>query len=98
MIENLDDVLAYTNVYHKGKLLKDFVGNKEYIKNIESLTDKNADVFVGYIPAGYAHRPDLISELFYSSPKYWWLVLLYNNISDPFEGLNVNDKILLPKL
>lgn len=53
---------------------------------------------VGYIPEGFEHRPDLISNVFYGSPKYWWLVLLVNDINDPFEGLNQGDQILIPKL
>ena len=53
---------------------------------------------VGYVPAGYEHRPDLISNVFYGTPRNWWLLMLVNNINDPFEGFNVNDKILIPKI
>lgn len=53
---------------------------------------------IGYVPEGYQHRPDLISNVFYGSPKYWWLLMLVNNISDPFEGFYVNQKILIPKV
>lgn len=56
------------------------------------------DFDIGYIPNGYQHRPDAISELFYNSPGYWWLIMLANNVSDPFEQLNVGDRILIPKL
>jgi hypothetical protein len=60
--------------------------------------DSAYDYEVGYVPAGYAHRPDLISNVFYGTPKNWWLLMLVNNISDPFEGFNVNDAILIPKI
>jgi hypothetical protein len=53
---------------------------------------------VGYVPAGYEHRPDLISNVFYGSPKNWWLLMLVNGISDPNEGFKQNDKILIPKI
>jgi len=53
---------------------------------------------VGYIPAGYEHRPDLISNLFYGSPKNWWLLMLVNGITDPFEGFRIGQRILIPKL
>ena len=53
---------------------------------------------VGYVPAGYEHRPDLISNIFYGSPKNWWLLMLVNGISDPAEGFRVSQKILIPKL
>ena len=50
------------------------------------------------IPAGFEHRPDLISNVFYGSPSNWWLLMLVNGISDPFEGFNVRDRILIPKI
>ena len=52
---------------------------------------------VGYIPAGYEHRPDLISNVFYGTPKNWLLLMLVNGISDPGEGFRVNQKIIIPK-
>jgi len=81
-------------------------------RNIITNTIVNADKFdvllddldtaysyeVGYIPAGYAHRPDLISNLFYGTPKNWWLLMLVNSINDPFEGFNEGDRILIPKI
>jgi hypothetical protein len=53
---------------------------------------------VGYVPNGYQHRPDLISNIFYGSPRNWWLLMLVNGISDPNEGFKQNDRILIPKL
>ena len=53
---------------------------------------------VGYVPAGYEHRPDLISNVFYGTPKNWWLLMLVNSIDDPFEGFNESDRILIPKI
>lgn len=53
---------------------------------------------VGYIPAGFEHRPDLISNVFYGTPKNWWLLMQVNSIPDPFEGFNVGDRILIPVL
>jgi len=81
-------------------------------KNITTNTIVNAEKFdtllakldtafeyeVGYIPEGYEHRPDLISNLFYGSPKNWWLQMLVNSVEDPFEGFNVGDSILIPKI
>jgi len=53
---------------------------------------------IAYVIPGYEHRPDLISDIFYDTPEYWWLILFYNNIDDPFEGLNIGDQIKIPKL
>ena len=53
---------------------------------------------VGYVPAGYEHRPDLISNVFYGSPRNWWLLMLVNGITDPGEGFKTSQRILIPKL
>tara|TARA_R110000744_G_scaffold17412_2_gene47189 strand:+ start:313 stop:618 length:306 start_codon:yes stop_codon:yes gene_type:complete len=66
--------------------------------SILSDLDSAYEYEVGYVPVGYEHRPDLISNIFYGSPKNWWLLMLVNSISDPNEGFKVNDKILIPKL
>lgn len=58
--------------------------------------DSNMEYEVAYIPAGVEHRPDLISNVFYGTPKNWWLLMKANNITDPFEGFNVGDRILVP--
>ena len=53
---------------------------------------------VGWIPAGYEHRPDLISSVYYGTTTFWWMILLFNNLTGPFESLNVGDRILIPIL
>lgn len=82
-------------VNHKGKIVVTSLNSKldEFIKNLE-----NREIEVGYIPAGYEHRPDLISNLFYNTVTYDWMILMFNNIKDPFQELNVGDRILLPKI
>ena len=53
---------------------------------------------IGKIPIGFEHRPDLISNLFYDTPEYWWLILLVNGIADPFDQLNQGDEIIIPEI
>ena len=43
-------------------------------------------------------RPDLISYRIYGTVKYWWLVLSYNGISNPFTELETGDIIQLPNI
>lgn len=87
--------ISNTVVDHRGKTVVTSLNSKldEFIRNLE-----NKEVEVGYIPAGYEHRPDLISNLFYNTVTYDWMILMYNNIKDPFQELNVGDRILLPKI
>lgn len=87
--------VEYTEVTHKGKKIVTSLHSRvtDYLDNL-----KLNEVDVGYIPAGYENRPDLISNLFYNTVTKDWVILMFNNIKDPFQELNVNDRILLPKI
>lgn len=84
-------------VRHRNKNVLTTLNSPELDTLIQSIDDAY-DYEVGYVPEGYEHRPDLISNVFYGTPKNWWLLMLVNNIPDPFEGFNVNEKILIPVL
>tara|TARA_Y100000310_G_C20598368_1_gene771701 strand:- start:657 stop:974 length:318 start_codon:yes stop_codon:yes gene_type:complete len=67
--------------------------------NIERLLDKipqDIEYEVATCLPFAAHRPDSISDIFYSNPSLWWYIMLFNNINDPFEGFNPGDRILIP--
>ena len=89
--------LGYGEVFHRNKPTVTSTVSREANIALSNLIH-TFDFEVAYIPVGYEHRPDLISDLFYDSPKNDWLIMLFNNVEDPFEGLNVGDKILLPKM
>lgn len=89
--------LGFLDVLHKGKVTRTSVGELGADKTITVL-DTAYEFEVAYVPAGYEHRPDLISNVFYDTPANFWLLMLVNNISDPYEGFNVNDRILIPKI
>ena len=84
-------------MYHKDRPVTTSVGSVIADNAIANL-ENSYEFDVGYVPAGYEHRPDLISDIFYNTPEYWWLLLLFNNITDPFEGFKAGDRILIPKL
>jgi len=82
-------------VVHKDKKL--VKADSEAIYNfLESINLEKVEVV--YIPAGYEHRPDLISQYFYNTVKNDWIIMMYNNISDPFQQLNVGDRLLIPQI
>jgi len=88
--------LGSTKVMFKGKEVPSTLTSKRFENGIEDL--KNLPYSVGTIPYGYAHRADLIADLFYGSPTLDWVVLWTNNISDPFQELNVGDRIKIVEL
>jgi hypothetical protein len=87
--------IDYYEVTHKGKKIVTSLHSKvtDYLDSL-----KLGDVEIGFIPAGYENRPDLISNLFYDTVSKDWMIMMLNNIKDPFQDLNVNDRILLPKI
>lgn len=43
-------------------------------------------------------RPDLISYKMYGSVAYWWVILLVNDVIDPFTGVEVGQVLTIPAL
>jgi hypothetical protein len=84
-------------IKHKGASVRTIINSPNFDNLIQNL-DTEYEYDIGFVPNGYEHRPDLISNVFYGSPKNWWLLMLVNNISDPFEGFYVNQRILIPRI
>jgi len=72
--------------------------NSPIFDNVLANMDEAYEYEVGFVPAGYAHRPDLISHVYYGTAKNWWLLMLVNNVTDPNEGFKLNERILIPRL
>ena len=89
--------LDVNHVKHRNVTTTTIINSTKFDAIIEDL-DTAYEYEVGYIPAGYEHRPDLISNVFYGSPKNWWLLMLVNGIADPTEGFRPNQRILIPKV
>lgn len=83
--------LGYTLVKHKQKPVASTLGSPEFRRSMKEIM--TVPYSVGNIPPGFEHRADKIADLFYGSPDLDWLVCWTNNISDPFEQLNVGDRI-----
>lgn len=84
-------------IEHRGVKVSTSVGHPTQ----DLLTKYNGRIYdfdIGYVTPEVANRPDLISYLFYNTPGYWWLLMLVNNVSDPFEGFSVGDRILIPRI
>jgi len=50
------------------------------------------------IPASFENRADLIANTLYGSEDYWWLVLWFNGIIDPFSTLSTGTQLLVADL
>ena len=92
------DRLSAGNVVinHKGKKIPTSVGSRGY-ELLYSGLNVGAGLQTGNVPGGYAHRPDLIANLFMGGPSAWWIICETNAIFDVFEQLKSGDVIRLPR-
>lgn len=85
---------SFKHATHKGKKVKDLISSDQW-KNVQT-TFENTPSNLAVVPNGMEGRPDLISNNLYGTPKYWWIICVANNISDPFEQLIAGKKIKIP--
>jgi hypothetical protein len=83
------------SISHKGKNITTSVGSRRY-ESLYSGANVGAGLRMGNIATGYAHRPDLIANLFLGTPSQWWVICETNAIFDVFEQLKSGDVIRLP--
>jgi len=89
--------IGFNTVTHRNAQVRTVFNAVQFDNLLENL-QTDYTYTEGYVPIGFEHRPDLISQAFYGTPKNWWLLMVANNINDPFEGFNVGDKILIPNI
>jgi len=88
---------GFDRTTYKGKPMIASVTNAKYLNFVENL-EVNYEFEYVFVTPAVKHRPDLISDAFYDTVDLDWFILLVNNIRDPFEGLNIGDRIRIPKL
>jgi len=44
----------------------------------------------------FAHRLDLIAEMFFNEPRLWWVIAQYNNILDPVGEITAGCILRIP--
>ena len=78
--------IGHRVVRHKGKTLSSALISTFYQNFVEDL-DSLFEFEEVMVTPEVIHRPDLISDAFYDTVDFDWLILLSNNIKDPFESL-----------
>ena len=86
---------GYIRLKHKGEITTTSVGSSydDFLLDLDSRPSRP-----GRIPPYCSNRPDLLADIFYESPGYWWYAMQYNSFVDPFEYLNPGDEIFIPEL
>lgn len=70
----------------------------DYLTNTLSNFQMNYPVSYYTVTSGDLGRPDLISNAVYGDVGYWWLILMVNEVIDPFNGLTVGQNLIIPSL
>ncbi len=84
-------------IRHKGHSIPTSVGSRAYDSFCGGQNGAvNIGLQTGSVRGGYAHRPDLIANLFLGAPSAWWIVCEQNSIFDVFEQLKPGDAIKIP--
>lgn len=68
----------------------------KYIYGVTSQLNKNTS-YIAHIVKPY-DTFDSISLYYYNSPLYFWIIMDFNNIQDPFQELNVGQVLRIPTL
>ena len=84
-----------TTLLHKNFLVTTTLGSS-YDMFLDSLASKESRP--GKVPSFVKQRPVLISNVFYDTPGYWWYIMQFNGITDPFEELLGGAAINIPAL
>ncbi len=50
------------------------------------------------VDAGDIAAPDLVSYTNYGTERFWWIICLVNNIDNPFTGLSVGQRLIIPSI
>jgi len=87
--------IGFNEVAHKDLSL---VTPNENFKSFVINLEENYEFEEVFVTHSVERRPDLIADAFYGTTTLWWLILLSNNISDPFEELKVGTRIRIPIL
>jgi hypothetical protein len=81
--------------YHKSKTKNTADGKTVYkSKRLKRIPLKNDDI---YIATQTGDRLDLLSNQYYGTPAYWWIIANANNIHDGKLGLKDGTILRIPK-
>ena len=87
--------LKMNNKYNRSNFIPKFIDKENAIEEY-ALSDSNWDRYfqTKYPTTSYTlqlsdlQRPDLISFNVYKKADYWWVIMKFNNIIDPFTELS----------
>jgi len=85
-----------SKMIHKGVPIDMVVGNIDFDLAVINSAITKSDTHA-VVPPSWDARPDLVAFELFRNSSMWWLILMSNNIKDPFE-FKGNTLIKVPNL
>ena len=97
-IEYLPTIL-YKNAsrYKNLRTIQDNNGNIYHESWVQKIVDKSSDDEYFTVSENEENRLDIISTMYYNTPRYWWVIALANYIIDPFD-IPIGTRLRIPPL
>ena len=98
--------LPKSSRYANCKVFKDDDGNLFLdLNDIMDIPESDADEFIK-VNSQFEYRLDLISELYYGTERYWWIIALANGpdeygnggIMDPINDVTIGTVLRIPSI
>jgi len=86
----------YQNTETKNRVDKDPIKSNDTVETIPLLEDQPRDTRDWYIQANEGTRLDLLSNQYYGTPKYWWVIAIANNMGKGTLAVTPGHQLRIP--
>ena len=97
-IEYMSPILYKNNSRYKNiRTIQDDEGNIYHESWIQQTVDKSSNDEYYIVTEQSENRLDIIANIYYNTPRYWWVIALANYIIDPFD-IPIGTQLRIPPL
>ena len=97
-IEYMSPILHTNNSRYKNiRTIQDDEGNIYHESWVQQTVDKSSNDEYYIVTEQSENRLDIIANIYYNTPRYWWVIALANYIIDPFD-IPIGTQLRIPPL
>ena len=97
-IEYMPPILYKNNSRYKNiRTIQDDDGNTYHESWVQQTVDKSSSDEYYIVTEQSENRLDIIANIYYNTPRYWWVIALANYIIDPFD-IPIGTQLRIPPL
>ena len=72
------------------------IEDKKFIQGVTGYLDENNSYLIHKVKQGDTF--DSLALQYYNSPLYYWVIMDFNHLQDPFQSLKINSELKIPTL